>query len=126
MNFIKDSAREIKHVVWPTKEETLKYFLIVVSILIFFWLYLFIFSTIFGNSLQYIKSIVNPTVTTLHNNHHPHSNNTIDSLIWTWTLNKTETSTSTWKVVPVVETTKTGSTNTWIVTPVVTSTWKIN
>ena len=40
MDFIKDSFRELKHVVWPTKEETIKYFIIVLITLILFWIYL--------------------------------------------------------------------------------------
>ncbi|MDF1682976.1 MAG: preprotein translocase subunit SecE [Patescibacteria group bacterium] len=36
LQFFKDSFRELKHVVWPTKEETIKYFIVVVSILIIF------------------------------------------------------------------------------------------
>jgi hypothetical protein len=34
--FFKDSFREIKHVVWPTKKETTNYFLIVIVILVLF------------------------------------------------------------------------------------------
>jgi preprotein translocase subunit SecE len=48
ITFIKDSFRELKHVVWPTKEETRNYFLIVLIVLIVFGLYLFIASTIFS------------------------------------------------------------------------------
>jgi len=36
IQFFKDSIRELKHVVWPTKEETTKYFIIVVTILVVF------------------------------------------------------------------------------------------
>jgi len=36
IQFLKDSFREMKHVVWPTKEETKKYFMIVVILLILF------------------------------------------------------------------------------------------
>ncbi len=58
ITFIKDSFRELKHVVWPTKEETRNYFLIVLFVLIVFWLYLFIASTIFSETLLYIKWLV--------------------------------------------------------------------
>lgn len=61
MKFIKDSIREIKHVVWPTREESKKYFLLVLSILVLFWLYLFIFSVVFSNWLLFIKELVNPS-----------------------------------------------------------------
>jgi len=55
ITFIKDSFRELKHVVWPTKEETRNYFLIVLIVLIVFGLYLFIASTIFSEIMWYIK-----------------------------------------------------------------------
>ena len=58
MNFIKASIRELKHVVWPTKEDTTKYFLIVVITLLLFGIYLFIFSTIFSEGLLYLKNFV--------------------------------------------------------------------
>lgn len=57
-NFVKDSLREFKHVVWPTKEDTRKYFILVLSILIIFWLYLFVVNSIFSNILFYLKDIV--------------------------------------------------------------------
>ena len=57
--FIKDSIRELKHVVWPTREETRNYFLIVVATLILFGLYLFVVSTIFTEGLFGLKKLVN-------------------------------------------------------------------
>jgi len=36
MKFFKDSVRELKHVVWPTKKETINYFVIIVTIFIIF------------------------------------------------------------------------------------------
>jgi len=47
IKYIKDSLRELKHVVWPTREETNNYFLTVVLVLLVFGIYLFIASTIF-------------------------------------------------------------------------------
>jgi len=35
-NFIKDSVRELKHVVWPTRAETKAYFVTVLVVLILF------------------------------------------------------------------------------------------
>jgi len=58
IQFFKDSVRELKHVVWPTKQETTKYFLIVVSVLVLFWIYLFIASTLFSEGLLYLKNMV--------------------------------------------------------------------
>ncbi len=61
IGFIKASLREFNHVVWPTRKETKKYFIIVVTILVTFWLYLFIVSTIFSKSFFYIKNLFNWT-----------------------------------------------------------------
>jgi preprotein translocase SecE subunit len=59
MKFLKDSFREIKHVVWPTTAETKKYFLIVVTLLVLFGLYIFVFSTLFTNVIFYLKDLIN-------------------------------------------------------------------
>lgn len=58
MNFIKDSIRELKHVVWPTSAETKKYFIIVLTILIIFGVYLFFASTAFSELLIALKNLV--------------------------------------------------------------------
>ena len=58
LQFFKDSVRELKHVVWPTREETKKYFVIVVTILVLFGTYLFIASTAFSEAILYLKNIV--------------------------------------------------------------------
>ena len=54
-SFIKWSIRELKHVVWPTKEETSKYFVSIVLVIIGFSLYLFISNTIFTNLIIFLK-----------------------------------------------------------------------
>jgi len=58
LNFFKDSIRDLKHVVWPTKAETQKYFIVVVGMLVFFWLYLFMANTIFSEILFTTKNIL--------------------------------------------------------------------
>ena len=58
IQFFKDSFRELSHVVWPTREETRMYFLIVLIVLIVFWIYLFIASTIFSETLLYLKWLI--------------------------------------------------------------------
>lgn len=58
IKFFKDSVRELKHVVWPTKKQTTDYFIIVVIILVLFWIYLFIFSNLFSESIYYLKGIM--------------------------------------------------------------------
>ncbi len=57
MKFIKDSIRELKHVVWPTREETKKYFLIILIFIVLFGSYLFIFNNIFGEIIIQLKNI---------------------------------------------------------------------
>ncbi len=57
INFIKESIRDFKHVVWPTREETKKYFMIVLTVLIIFWVYLFLANTIFSEILFKLKDI---------------------------------------------------------------------
>ena len=58
IQFFKDSTRELKHVVWPTREETKNYFVVVMIILILFWLYLFIANTAFSEAMLYLRQIV--------------------------------------------------------------------
>lgn len=58
LKFCKASFRELKHVVWPTRNETKKYFLIVLSVLVLFWAYLFIVSNIFSSALFYLKDLL--------------------------------------------------------------------
>ncbi|MDD2871607.1 MAG: preprotein translocase subunit SecE [Candidatus Gracilibacteria bacterium] len=61
IKFFKDSFRELKHVVWPTKEETRNFFTIVLIILVLFGVYLFIANTIFSESMinfrQFVQSL---------------------------------------------------------------------
>lgn len=58
MDFIKNSFRELKHVVWPTKKETVNYFFIVLVTLILFWLYLFIANYAFSKGLFALGKII--------------------------------------------------------------------
>lgn len=57
MSFIKDSFRELRHVVWPTKKETINYFFIVVTTLILFGLYLLIAGNVFSEVLFFLKGL---------------------------------------------------------------------
>jgi preprotein translocase SecE subunit len=63
MDFIKNALREFKHVVWPTREETKNYFVIVLAVLCAFGLYLFVVWNIFSETLFGLKQIVNPSST---------------------------------------------------------------
>jgi preprotein translocase SecE subunit len=56
--FFKNSFREIKHVVWPTRKETSNYLTIVLTVLILFWTYLFLASTLFSEVLLYLKNLM--------------------------------------------------------------------
>lgn len=58
IQFFKDSFREIKHVVWPSKADTSKYFFIVVWILVAFGLYVFAASTLFTNVIFALKDLI--------------------------------------------------------------------
>ena len=58
IQFIKDSVRELKHVVWPTRQDTTKYFIIVITVLVIFGIYLFLASTLFSEWLLYLKNMV--------------------------------------------------------------------
>ncbi len=57
IQFFKDSFRELKHVVWPTKEETKSFFITVLIILILFWVYLFFANFIFEELILKIRGI---------------------------------------------------------------------
>lgn len=59
IKFFKDSFREIRHVVWPTKEETKKYFLIIIVVLILFWAYVSLAWTLFSETIFYVKDLIN-------------------------------------------------------------------
>ena len=69
LQFIKDSMRELQHVVWPSRKETQKYFGLVLAMLVFFGLYLFLFSNIFSELVFSFKTIFS------------NSNSTIDASI---------------------------------------------
>ncbi len=57
IQFFKASFRELKHVVWPTKDETKSFFVIVMIVLVLFWLYLLVFSTIFSEAMLYLWKV---------------------------------------------------------------------
>ncbi len=57
LQFIKDAVRELRHVVWPTKKETQKFFWLTLLLLIVFGIYLFVFSQIFSETLFALKEI---------------------------------------------------------------------
>lgn len=58
LQFFRDSVRELKHVVWPTRAETKNYFIIVLLVLVFFWVYLFIASSLFSEIVTYLRDLV--------------------------------------------------------------------
>lgn len=64
IQFFKDSVREIKHVVWPTRKETSIYFSLVVVLLVCFGLYLFLFSTLFSEFVFSLKNMISSPVET--------------------------------------------------------------
>lgn len=58
IQFIKGALREFRHVVWPTRKETQKFFSLVLAILIAFWIYLFIASNIFSEIIFGLKDVL--------------------------------------------------------------------
>ena len=60
IQFFKESVRELKHVVWPTKEETKSFFTIVIVILVLFWIYLFIADSIFAQGILSLREFFIP------------------------------------------------------------------
>lgn len=56
--FIKGAIREFRHVVWPTRKETQKYFSLVLAILVAFGIYLFIASNIFSEVIFGLKDLL--------------------------------------------------------------------
>ncbi|MDP2091153.1 MAG: preprotein translocase subunit SecE [Candidatus Gracilibacteria bacterium] len=58
IQFFKASFRELQHVVWPTRQETKNYFMIVLIVLVLFGIYLLVFSTAFSEGILYLRKIV--------------------------------------------------------------------
>ena len=58
IKFVKGAIREFRHVVWPTRKETQKFFGLVLSMLVVFGLYLFIASNIFSEIIFGLKDIL--------------------------------------------------------------------
>lgn len=58
LQFFKGSIRELKHVVWPTREETKNFFIVVLAILILFGIYLFIADTAFSQALLFLNELI--------------------------------------------------------------------
>lgn len=95
MKFIKDSFRELAHVVWPSRQDRKKFFIIVVSVLILFGIYLAIFWNIFQIALFKTKELVKPTTV----RHILPENNSVEpKIIWTWVIEINGNSTSSWTV----------------------------
>lgn len=57
LQFVKNAVRELRHVVWPTRKETHKFFWLTLTLLIVFGIYLFIFSQVFSETLFALKDI---------------------------------------------------------------------
>lgn len=58
--FLKSAFQEIEHVVWPTPQETKQYFIVVVTSIVVFGLFLFILGYIFSQTLFGVKDILDP------------------------------------------------------------------
>ncbi|EKD66232.1 MAG: hypothetical protein ACD_49C00059G0005 [uncultured bacterium (gcode 4)] len=60
INFLKESIKEFEHVVWPTQNETKKYFLIVTGVIVWLTIFLFIVSSLLSAGLFFAKDNINP------------------------------------------------------------------
>jgi len=58
IRFLKGAIREFRHVVWPTRKETQKFFSLVLAMLVAFGVYLFIASNIFSEIIFGLKNIL--------------------------------------------------------------------
>lgn len=58
IKFVKGAIREFRHVVWPTRKETQKFFGLVLAMLVAFGVYLFIASNIFSEIIFGLKDIL--------------------------------------------------------------------
>ncbi len=106
-DFFKGSFRELRHVVWPSRIETKKYFIIVLTVLVLFWLYLFIASTLFSELIFNLNNIFNNNTSSnfpinensiIYNTWDLDNTITIDNNTWsinniTWSID------STWSIV---------------------------
>ena len=122
-SFLKNSIRELKHVVWPSKDETQKYFIVVLTVLIVFWLYLFIASTVFSETLFFFKGLISSNWVETNV---PKID--MDSLIInTGSLSNTWISESTWNIIEstwsIIESTWDLNVSTWVI---IESTWALN
>ncbi len=60
VSFVKESMKEFDHIVWPTSEETKKYFVTVVSMITVLTVFLFIVGTLFSVGLFTAKKQLVP------------------------------------------------------------------
>lgn len=60
MSFFSESIKEFDHVVWPTKAETIKYFNVVVSMIVILTVFLFIIGTLLSTGLFAVKEQITP------------------------------------------------------------------
>lgn len=56
VQFIKDSLREFRHVVWPTRKQTQGYFIGVIIFIVCFAVYLFLFNSLFSEIIFWLKN----------------------------------------------------------------------
>ncbi|MDD2916532.1 MAG: preprotein translocase subunit SecE [Candidatus Gracilibacteria bacterium] len=63
MSFIKESIKEFDHIVWPTSEETRKYFVTVVSMITILTIFLFAVGTLLSVGLFAAKTQLVPVRT---------------------------------------------------------------
>lgn len=86
--FFKESIKEFEHVVWPTKNETRKYFSIVVWLIVCLTLFIFVISSVFSAWLFYAKNAIHPSSAISSQNPASTSNNPtnlkLDNIVTSW------------------------------------------
>ena len=62
VKFFKDSLHEFRHVVFPTQAETRQYFVVVVSCIVTFGVFLFIAGSIFSLGMTSARTVLHPII----------------------------------------------------------------
>ncbi|MBS9784362.1 preprotein translocase subunit SecE [Candidatus Gracilibacteria bacterium] len=80
-NFIKESLRELEHVVWPTPKETRKYMNYNIGVIIALTLFLSVLGFIFSMSLSTARGIIHPSTPIINPANQPATKADIDNLL---------------------------------------------
>ncbi len=79
--FIKESLRELEHVVWPTPKETRKYMNYNIGVIIALTLFLSVLGFIFSMSLSTARGIIHPSTPIVNPADKPATKTELDNLL---------------------------------------------